>query len=224
MKICAHLPGLCFVLHLIVSVNIAAAQTEVISQEIFTQYDYSAVGLAFSVPENWTHNGLSTTTKAAFIKQFGWIYDKPDAGDIWNAVGSFSSVNVDSSLIPSDSAYTIHHLTIFVSRANTLYKQWLCKFRRSSILEPRPVVKEDDMLFLEKRIGEVELPYGLSSAYGKYYEYAGKNAPLPTVGHVFSFLHQERCFDIRLESTTAELKQYAALHNQILASVKLMPY
>ncbi len=219
MKICAHLLGLLFVFQL----NFAAAQTTA-QTAAFTRYDYSAVGLSFSVPEDWTHNGLSTTTKAAFIKQFGWIYDKPDAGEIWNAVGSFSKVSIDSTLIPSDSAYTIHHLTIFVSRANTLYKQWLCKYRRDNILEPRPVIKEDDWLFREQRIDDLELPFGLSSAYGLYYEYAGKNAPLPTVGHVFSFLHQERCFDIRLESTTAALKQYAALHDQILASMKLIPY
>ena len=215
MKTGASLLGLCIALQ----VNLAIAQ-----DQAFRQYDYSSVGLAFSVPAGWTHNGLATTTKAAFIKQFGWIYDKPDAGDIWNAVGSFSSVDVDSSLVPSDSAYTLHHLTIFVSRANTLYKQWLCNFRRISIWEPRPVVKADDRLFREFRIDPPDMPDGLSSAYGKYYEYAGKDAPLPTIGHVFSFVHQERCFDIRLESTSANMMHYATLHDQILNTVRLMPF
>ena len=45
-------------------------------------YDYSNMGLTFSVPRSWNHAGTKITTKAAFIKEFGWHYDKPDADDV----------------------------------------------------------------------------------------------------------------------------------------------
>ena len=44
------------------------------AQEInFLVYDYSEVGLTFMVPAEWEHDGLTTTTKAEFIKHFGWV-------------------------------------------------------------------------------------------------------------------------------------------------------
>ena len=100
----------------------------------FKKQDYSKIGLTFIVPVTWEHDGLITTSKAAFIEQFGWIYDKPDAHDLWSAVGSFTSITVDSTRIPSDDAFAMHKMTIFVNRAHTLYRRWLCLQRKKSSL------------------------------------------------------------------------------------------
>ena len=190
----------------------------------FKAYDYSKMGLSLSVPDSWHHAGSNITTKAAFIKQFGWTYDKPDAGDIWSAVGSFSSMTVDSTLMPSDSAYTLHHLTIFVSRSNTLYKRWLCRHRRSSVWSEKPLVKSGQHLLTSNKMGPFDLPMGLSTAYGKGYEYSSKQSDLSTLGHVFSFVHQEKCFEIQLETTSAFQAERLALHKRILDTVRLVPF
>ena len=205
--------------------SLIAGTGNVIAQaQALKPYDYSRIGLTFSVPESWQHAGTSVTTKAAFIKQFGWTYDKPDAGDVWSAVGSFSSVAVDSTLIPSDSAYTIHHLTIFVSRSNTLYKQWLCRHRRSSLWAEKPLVRDSYTLLSSDKMGPYDLPTGLSNAYGIVYEYASQQSPLSTLGHVFSFVHQEKCFEIQLESTSALPTERLMLHRRILDTVKITPF
>ncbi len=190
----------------------------------FQAYDYSPIGLHFQVPKQWTHDGLTTTTKAEFIKQFGWIYTKPDADDIWNAVGRFSSMSVDSSLIPSDSAYTIHSLIIFVNRANTLYKRWLCLHRRSNIFEARPLVKDNHILTIDEHVTPYNLPSGLTDAKGRFYEYYSDQIRVPTTGHVFTFVHQEKCFELKLESTSSDVFAATVLHSQILNSIKLQPF
>ena len=208
-----HIAGLFFT-----SINTFAQPTD------FRTYNYSDIGLQFTIPSNWTEDGLATTTKAAFIKQFGWIYDKPDAQDVWSAVGSFSSLEVDSTLIPSDSAYTLHRLTIFVSRANTLYKQWLCKYRRNSLWQAKPLVKEGDTLIRDDGFWPYELPEGLSTAKGQSYEFIPSQAKVPTLGHVFSFIHESRCFELKLESTATNMLLTKSLHAYILKSVSLTPF
>ncbi len=186
----------------------------------FLMYDYGRIGLTFVVPDNWEHDGLTTTTKAAFIKQFGWTYDGPDATDIWNAVGSFSSITVDSTLFPSDSAFAMHKMTLFVSRAHTLYRRWLCLHRRSSLFASRPLIKDGHILIREDRIGTFDLPPNLSDANGKSYQYQSGHVDLLTQGHVYTFVHQEKCYEIMLESTTADPATSARLHEHILKSLE----
>ena len=187
-------------------------------------YDYARIGLSLGVPAHWLHHGLTTTTKAEFIKQFGWHYDKPDAHDIWNAVGSFSSIEVDSTRLPADEAYAIHRLTIFVNRANTLYKQWLCRFGRANLWQAKPLIKEGSTLISERKIGPFEWPEGLARGSGKSYEYISSEPNLPTLGHRFYFLHQKRCFEINIESSTAMPGIYERLHKNILDTISLRPF
>ncbi len=186
--------------------------------------DYAAIGLSFSVPESWHHDGLQTTSKAAFIKQFGWIYDKPDKDAIWNAVGRFSSMEIDSTLLPSAEAYTLHNLTIFVNRANTLYKQWLCRQHRLNLFQTKPLVKEDARLMSQEKMASVDLPDGLSRAHGQSYQYQLYQSQLQTLGHVFAFVHQARCFEVKIESTSASIDSQSALHQHILDTFELMPF
>ena len=193
-------------------------------QPAFQRYDYSEIGLQFNLPAHWTQDGLSTTTKAAFIKQFGWVYDKPDANFIWSAVGSFSSVEVDSTLMPSDSAYAIHNFNIFVGRANTIYKKWLCRHHRLNVWQAKPLVKEGDILLDKNNIWPLHLPDGLPNAKGIMYEYVSRGSQLSTLGHVFSFVHETRCFELRLESTSSNLAGSKILHQDILNSVSLTPF
>lgn len=186
--------------------------------------DYATIGLTFSVPDTWQHDGLQTTSKAAFIKQFGWVYDKPDKDAIWNAVGRFSSVQVDSARLPGADAYTMHNLTIFVNRANTLYKQWLCRQHRLNLFQAKPLVKEDARLISQKKLGPVDLPDGLVRAHGQSYQYQSYQAQLTTLGHVFAFVHQARCFEIKIESTAAFVGAQTALHQHILDTFELQPF
>ncbi|MEM8486536.1 MAG: hypothetical protein AAF564_13375 [Bacteroidota bacterium] len=186
--------------------------------------DYAAIGLGFSVPDTWQHDGLQTTTKAAFIKQFGWVYDKPDKDAIWNAVGRFSSIQVDSMRLPAAEAYTMHNLTIFVNRANTLYKQWLCRQHRLNLFQTKPLVKEDARLILQHKLAPVDMPAGLSRAHGQSYQYQSFQAELTTIGHVFAFVHQARCFEVKIESTAAAIDSQSALHQHILNTFELIPF
>ncbi len=190
---------------------------------------YSAIGLSFSVPEHWQHDGLQTTSKAAFIKQFGWIYDKPDKDDIWNAVGRFSSVEVDSTRLPAADAYVIHNLTIFVNRANTLYKQWLCRQHRLNLFQTKPLVKEDARLLAQRQLPAVDLPDGLTRTKGQSYEYQSHHQQLnkprvTTLGHVFAFVHQARCFEIKIESTSVSTAMQAAVQQRILDTFEIHPF
>ena len=186
----------------------------------YRMYDYGEIGLTFMVPSSWEHDGLRVTTKAAFIKKFGWIYDKPDANDIWSAVGSFSSITVDSTLLPSDSSFSMHKMTLYVNRAHTLYRRWLCLHRRASILEARPLVNDGFILVQEDKISRYDLPSALSDANGNAYQYYSGQVDLLTQGHVFSFVHQEKCYEIRIESTTADPDGSARVHEHIFNSFK----
>ncbi|MFK7848826.1 MAG: hypothetical protein AB8G77_26300 [Rhodothermales bacterium] len=201
------------------STNAAHAQSTPLQH-----YDYRKIGLSISVPAHWLHDGLTTTTKAEFIKKFGWHYDKPDANDIWNAVGSFSSIEVDSTRLPSDDAYSMHRLTIFVNRANTLYKQWLCRFGRANLWQAKPLINEANTLTSERKIGPFEQPAGIARGFGKSYEYTSNEPGLPTLGHTFYFVHQERCFEINIESSTTEAATNESLHQDILNKISLVPY
>lgn len=185
----------------------------------FRTYDYGEIGLSLSIPASWQHDGLSTTTKAAFIAQFGWHYDKPDAGDIWNAVGRFSSVEVDSSRLPDASAYVIHNLTVFVNRAHTLYRKWLCRQHRSAVWEAKPLVSSGGNLIENNKIDPFEVPANLSGATLQNYTYATGAGQALTHGHIASFVHEERCFDIKIESTASSVPYIKRLHNQILSQL-----
>ena len=190
------------------------------AQEInFLVYDYSEVGLTFMVPAEWEHDGLTTTTKAEFIKHFGWVYDEPDANDLWSAYGSFSSVAVDSTRLPSDASLTIHTMKVFVNRAHTFYKRWLCLYRKNNILESKPLVNEGYALVQEKRMAPLELPPNLSDAKGISYQYHSRQVNLPTYGHVYTFVHQDKCYEIRLESTSANPIWSNRLHGHIVSSM-----
>lgn len=186
--------------------------------------DYAIIGLSFSVPDSWQHDGLQTTSKAAFIKHFGWVYDKPDKDAIWNAVGRFSSIQVDSTRLPDTDAYAIHNLTIFVNRANTLYKQWLCRRHRLNLFQTKPLIKEDARLISQKKLAPADLPDGLTRAHGQSYQYQSYQDQLTTLGHVFAFVHQARCFEIKIESTSAFVNAQAALHKHILGTFELQPF
>ena len=190
----------------------------------FLTYDYGEIGLTFDVPATWEHDGLRTTTKAAFIKQFGWIYDKPDANDIWSAVGSFSSITVDSTLFPSDTAFEMHKMTVFVNRAHTLYRRWLCLQRKASFLEDKPLINGGYALIREDRVRSFDLPRSLSDVSGTSYQYYSGHIDLLTQGHVFTFVHQEKCYEIRIESTTADPANNIQLHEQILRSLERIPF
>lgn len=208
--------------YLLVAVCFAATPITTTAQS--QANDYATIGLTFSVPDTWQHDGLQTTSKAAFIKQFGWVYDKPDKDAIWNAVGRFSSVQVDSARLPGADAYTMHNLTIFVNRANTLYKQWLCQRHRLNLFQTKPLVKEDARLVSQKKLGPADLPHGLARAHGQSYQYQSAQTQLTTLGHVFAFVHQARCFEIKIESTAAFVGAQTALHQHILNTFELQPF
>ena len=186
----------------------------------FLLHDYSPIGLTFMVPANWEHDGLTVTTKAGFIKQFGWVYDKPDADDIWNAVGGFSSFPVDSSAAPTEQAFEMHKMTVFVSRAHTLYRRWLCLHRRNGVFEARPLINEQFTLVEKDNIRPFDLPPNLSDANGVSYRYYAGQTRLPTQGHVFTFVHQEKCYELRLESTAANPNKSTRVHERILNSLE----
>ena len=188
------------------------------------EYDYGDIGLFFSVPDTWTHNGVMTKTKAEFIKQFGWNYTKPDAGDLWHAFGSFISVEVDSSLIPSDSAYSIHKLTIAVERSPTWLKQWLCRIGKRFLWDDRGPEGRDVEIVSEKSIDQKYFQSGLLEEFGKEYWLSTRQTNLTTLGRVISFVHQERCYEIKMESTSANLAKAAHLHEQIMGTMKLMAH
>ena len=124
----------------------------------FKKQDYGEVGLSFMLPSSWEHDGLNTTTKAAFIKQFGWTYTQPDADDIWSAMGSFSSISVDSTLLPYDSAFEMHNMTLYVNRANTLYRRWLCLQRKKSVFESKPLINGKFELKRKNTIRSYDMP------------------------------------------------------------------
>ena len=191
------------------------------AQEVhFVKQDYSEVGLTFMVPASWEHDGLLTTTKAAFIKHFGWTYDKPDANDIWSAVGSFSSVSVDSTLLPYDSAFEMHKMNLYVNRAQTLYKRWLCLQRKIDPLESKPLINGKYQLVQRNKIRSSSLPPNLSGAKGIAYQYDTGRVNLITYGHIYTFIHQEKCYEIKLESTTADPLSSIRMHELIINSVE----
>lgn len=189
-------------------------------EEHFRRYDYGDIGLTFMVPAHWEHDGLNSTTKAAFIKHFGWLYDEPDASDIWNAFGSFSSVSVDSTLLPSDSALTMHKMTIFVNRAHTLYRRWLCLQQRESVLKSKPLINSRYALIKQDRISSFDLPENMDNASAKSYLYYTGDVELPTMGHLYTFVHEDKCYEIRLESTMFDPAKSVRMHERIISSVE----
>ena len=186
----------------------------------FVKHDYAEIGLSFLLPANWEHDGLNTTTKAAFIKEFGWNYDKPDANDIWNAFGSFSSISIDSTLLPNDAAFEMHKMTIFVNRAQTMYRQWLCKQRRENILDSKPLINNGFALVKEDWVRSVNLPRNLPDASAKSYQYYTGEVYLLTQGHVYTFIHQDKCYEIKIESTTSDPTGSIRLHERIINSLE----
>jgi hypothetical protein len=188
----------------------------------FRTFDFQEVELQFSVPENWVHSGLVTKTKSEFIREFGRVYEQPDSAEVWSAFTSFNRVEVDSSLVPSDSAYSIHFLTIFVQRSRTLYRQWLCWHDRRSLWEGNEQRTPESRVISEKRLRGGRSVPPIIGVYAKEYELATERVEVSTLGHVTSFVHEEKCYRIKLESTSVDTNQSAWLHDRILRTVRIL--
>lgn len=196
----------------------AAAQTPPLKP-----YDvYRAIGLAVSVPATWTHDGITTTTKAEFIRKFGFNYDKADNDEIWRAHGRFSLIEVDSTLIPSDSAYALHFFTIFVERSRTLYKQWLCRHGKETLFSEMDFVPPGATIAQAEDIGPPRQLQDGWTVYGKAYELTKEGVTLPIVGRIYSFNHEEQCYSIKLESTAPDRRNSIRMHERIANSLEVI--
>lgn len=187
----------------------------------FLQYDYAALDLSLSVPSTWTHNGMLATTKTEFIKQFGRTYTGPDGNDVWHAFGSFISLEVDSTMVPSDSAYSMHELKIFVERSPTWIKQWLCRFGKRSIWKEDEPYSAEMVIVQEKTLENAPFQPDIFGVYGKVYELKSARTNLSTLRHVYAFVHEKRCYQIEIESTSAKKSEAAYLHERILGTLKI---
>ena len=192
--------------------------------EALVEYDYRDVGLLFSVPDSWTHNGMMAKTKAEFIAEFGWNYTRPDAKDLWHAYGSFIGLDVDSTLVPSDSAYALHKLTIFVERSPTWVKQWLCRLGRRSIWGDDEAERPEMEVVNEWALDRVPIKTDFFGGYGKVFELKSRRTVLPILRHEYSFVHKEKCYQIKLESTAARKADSVALHERVLDSFRLVEF
>ena len=186
----------------------------------FLEYDYAALGLSLSVPSTWTYNGMLATTKTEFIKEFGRTYTGADGSDLWRAFGSFISLEVDSTLVPSDSAYSLHELRIFVERSPTWIKQWLCRFGKRTIWREEPQTREM-VVVQERTLENAPIQPDIFGVYGKVYELKSARTNLSTLRHVYAFVHQKRCYNIEIESTSAKKMEAAYLHERILGTLKV---
>ena len=208
-----------FLLCLLLFTGVEAA---VAQSQAMQEYDYGGLGLAFSVPSTWTHNGVVITTKADFIRQFGRTYNEPDSSSVWNAYGSFFYIDIDSSRVPAEDAYAIHRLTLSVQRSRTMYRKLLCRFGKKSLWEDVELVKADARLVSEENISS---PASISQLFGNYakaYERTTAGTNLPTIGRMYRFYMQERCYTLKIESTSQRKSQNKRLHEVIVNSLKLV--
>lgn len=184
--------------------------------------EYKTIGLAFDVPDNWTHDGITTTTKSEFIREFGFNYQKPDGDEIWRAHGRFSFVEVDSTLMPSDSAHALHFFTIFVARSRTLYKQWLCRHGKQSLFEEIDYAPPEATVVRSEDLSPPRLLENDRTVYGKAYELAKEGVPLPTIGRIYTFNHEERCYRIKIESTAIDRRHSIRMQERIANSIQVI--
>lgn len=205
----------------IVSLLLAVAASA--QNRSFRTYTFREMDLRVSVPASWTHNGMVARSKAEFIRSFGRTYDKPDGADLWNAFSSFIDVDVDSTRLPAEAAYHVHRFTIVVERASTWLKQWLCRWGKRPIWTDRLVLHAGARLIEEEVLRRSHLPAGLPGAFGKRYVFETPASPAITVGHVLFFPHEQRCYELRLESTSDDPQGSTRLQRQVLEMLALMP-
>jgi len=163
-----------------------------------------------------------TTTKAQFFAKFGWKYGGEDGGDLWSAFGSFSHVDVDSSLVPSDSAYSTHFLTLFVERSPTLYRKWLCRLGRRSLMTDIDEVKAGTTVVSERRLPAPSPSADQVGMFGIGFTRIAAGARLPTVGRAYAFVHRDMCYSIKIESTSARAGDNEHLHDRMFRTLKLV--
>ncbi len=192
------------------------------AQDALVLHRYDSLGIWIGVPEAWTQSRVTTTTKAEFFGKFGWNYTGGDAGEVWSAFGSFSHVEVDEALEPADEAYRMHVLTLFVSRARTYYSQWLCRRGRRSLWEPMVAAPAGGTLVDDRRLRPPTMPGEQIPMFGRAYTLQHATAPVPTVGRIYAFTRDERCYVLRLESTTADAVAADRLHDRVFGWLRVL--
>jgi hypothetical protein len=185
-------------------------------------YSFPTIGLAIGIPENWAPSELVTTTRAQFFAKFGWNYRGDDAEAVWSAFGSFSHVDVDSSLVPADSAYSAHFLTLFVERSPTMYKKWLCRLGRRSLMRDIDEVKAGTTVLSERRLPAPSPSADQAGVYGIGFVRVAAGSRLPTVGRLYTFVHREKCYSIKIESTSARSGDNERLHDRMFRTLQLV--
>ncbi len=183
---------------------------------------FPEIGLSLALPDAWSSSDLVVTTRAEFFGKFGWNYRGDDAEAVWSAFGSFSHVDVDSSLVPADSAYRTHFLTLFVERSPTLYRQWLCRLGRRSLMTDIDEVKAGTTVVSERRLPAPSPSADQVGVYGIGFTRIAAGARLPTVGRMYAFVHREMCYSIKIESTSARAEENERLHERMFRSLRLM--
>ena len=67
-------------------------------------------------------------------------------------------------------------------------------------------------------------PLHLSDVKGILYQYDTGQVNVLTTGHVYTFVHQEKCYEFRLESTSANPVESIRLHERIINSLERSPF
>ena len=175
-----------------------------------------------SVPAEWTHEGINTTTKQEFIKNFGWNYNGPEADEVWNSFTSFRHIEIDTSKAAADSIFSTHFFTIRVERSRTLFKRWLCGHGMRSTFEELDDEKPGTDVQKEHKYKSPTLEMDGFGVFEKKYERQSGLPDRTLTGHLFSFSHKDRCYIFRLESTSPQSNQDSRLHQSIFSQVRVI--
>ena len=188
----------------------------------YQDYFLDEIGLRVSVPGEWTHEGINTTTKREFIKNFGWNYTGPEANDVWSSFTSFRHMEVDTTLATADSIQSTHFYTIRVERSRTLFKRWLCGHGMRSTFEELDDEKPGTTVLGERKFKSKVLDVEGFGVFEKSYERSGSHSSRITTGHLYSFSHKDRCYIFKIESTSPENPSLSRLHQSIFSMVQLI--